>query len=150
MKDAVQAAVDRFAAEINTIALKTAAAALGNLGTHKSTSRTTARSTASATKPRMAGRRAPGEKRDPAVIEAAAAKFTAYVTEHPGQNIETISKAINVPTHELQVPVKKQIAAGEVKTFGARRATRYFPKGVRPTKAMVEEIKAAAAAPAAE
>lgn len=149
MMKAVQDAVGRFKGEINAIALNAAAEALGTLGEipHVATPRTR---NAKSVAPVKAGRRAPGEKRDPAAIEAIGTKFLAYVTEHHGQNIEGISKALNIPTNELSVPVKKLIAAGDVKTFGERRATRYFPKGVRPTKALVEDIKAAAAPAAAE
>jgi hypothetical protein len=151
MKEAVQALVDQFKTGINNLVLQQINESLGDLGAPKGASTKQTRTRA----PRAANgnghkaapvaqrsRRAYGEKRSAEEIEATGAKFLEFVTEHHGQNIEAISAAINIPTSELQTPVKKLIAAGEVKVFGERRATRYFPKSVRPTKAMVEAIKA--------
>jgi hypothetical protein len=41
--------------------------------------------------------------------------------------MEAIGKALGVPTRELNLPIKKLLAAKRVKTQGHKRATEYFP-----------------------
>lgn len=68
-----------------------------------------------------------GQKRPPELI----AKTTNLVYEHvkanPGQGIEQISKALNTPTKDLTLPIKKLIAEKKITSKGQRRATKYFP-----------------------
>lgn len=83
------------------------------------------------TKPRKAkAEKASGGKtgkRDPEAIEALEKEFVAYVKAHPGQPMEAIKKALSIKGNGLSLPVKKALAAGDVRTEGNKRATRYFP-----------------------
>ena len=71
--------------------------------------------------------RAPGEKRPPAELAKLVDKLGDYIKSHPGQRMEAIGKALAVPTKELNLPIKKLLAAKKIKTQGHKRATEYFP-----------------------
>lgn len=70
--------------------------------------------------------RGKGAKRDEAALEGLQAKVLEYVTANPGMRIEQINKEIGTTTRDLQLPIRKLIAAGSLKTKGAKRATLYF------------------------
>ena len=72
--------------------------------------------------------RAKGEKRAPEEMEAAASKLLSYVGKNPGLRIEQINKAIGTTTKDLQLPIRKLIADGALKTKGEKRSTTYFAK----------------------
>lgn len=143
MKEQIQAAVDTFKSTIQGIAAQHANEVLqatigGTLainGVAKKPRQVAKPAKAPAATNGHGNGRHHGEKRAPEEIEAKAKIFLDYVTENPGQRIEPISKALNVPTDELKLPIKKLIASKDVKTSGERRATRYWPKGVRPSQA---------------
>jgi hypothetical protein len=69
--------------------------------------------------------RAPGEKRSPEEIQRVQERVRAHLTEHPGQRIEDIAKALGAPTRDLSLPIKKMVDAGQFKAEGEKRATRY-------------------------
>jgi predicted transcriptional regulator len=48
------------------------------------------------------------------------------VGSNPGLRIEQINRALGTRTAELRLPLRKLIAAKQIKTKGQRRATRYF------------------------
>ncbi len=58
-----------------------------------------------------------------------AERFHHYVKAHPGQGIEQISKAINIASKELKLPVVKLLAMKRMRTEGQKRGTRYFVGG---------------------
>jgi hypothetical protein len=76
---------------------------------------------------RSAPKRAAGEKRPPAELAKLTDKLGDYVKAHPGERMEAIGKALGVPTRELNLPVKKLLAARRIRTEGHKRATEYFP-----------------------
>jgi hypothetical protein len=81
-----------------------------------------------APKARAGGITAKGQKRDPKLIEATTEKLLAHIRRNPGERIEPIGKALGIPTKDLALPVKKLLAAKQIKTKGQRRATTYFAR----------------------
>jgi hypothetical protein len=75
---------------------------------------------------KAAPRRALGEKRPPAELAKLTEKLGDYIKAHPGERMEAIGKALGVPTRELNLPVKKLLAARRIRTQGHKRATEYF------------------------
>jgi len=74
--------------------------------------------------------RAPGEKRSPAELEALQGKVVAFLKDHPdGLRVEQLNQTLGTAAGELARPIKKLLAAKEIRTTGARRATRYFVAG---------------------
>jgi hypothetical protein len=71
--------------------------------------------------------RASGEKRPPAELAKLTDKLGDYIKSNPGRRMEAIGKALGLPTRELNLPIKKLLAAKRVKTQGHKRATEYFP-----------------------
>ena len=71
--------------------------------------------------------RAPGEKRPPAELAKLTEKLVAYIKGQPGQRMEAIAKALGTATRELNLPVKKLLAAKKIRIEGHKRATEYFP-----------------------
>ena len=78
--------------------------------------------------PGIPGRgRGRGVKRTSDDLERIGDKFLAYVSSHPGLRIEQINRALGTVTRDLQLPIRKLIADGELKTKGRKRSTQYFP-----------------------
>jgi hypothetical protein len=78
-----------------------------------------------------ASRKAPpkrpfGAKRPPAELAKLTEKLGEYIQAHSGLRIEAISKALGTPTKELNLPMKKLLAAKKVRSEGHKRATEYF------------------------
>jgi len=71
---------------------------------------------------------AKGVKRDPKVLDALVETLHKHITKHAGQTIEMISAALDKPSKELTLPMKKLIKAGRVGFEGQKRGTKYFPK----------------------
>jgi hypothetical protein len=71
--------------------------------------------------------RAPGEKRPPAELAKLVDKLGDYIKANPGQRMEVIGKVLGLPTGELNLPIKKLLAAKKIKTQGHKRATEYVP-----------------------
>ena len=69
--------------------------------------------------------RAKGQKREPHDLEALAAKFVGFVAKHPDLRIEQINKQLGTTTKDLQLPIRKLIAEGQIKAKGAKRSTTY-------------------------
>jgi hypothetical protein len=69
-----------------------------------------------------------GAKRPPQEISKLTTRLLDYVKGHKGERIEQIAKGMGVSTRELNLPVKKLIAAKTLRTKGHKRATQYFPK----------------------
>ena len=71
--------------------------------------------------------RAPGAKRPPAELVKLTEKLASYIQANPGARMEAIAKAIATPTRDLNLPVKKLLAAKKIRVQGHKRATEYFP-----------------------
>lgn len=69
--------------------------------------------------------RAKGEKRPAAEIEALADRVVGHLRAHPNEGVEAIARALEVPTKDLALPIKKLIALKRVAFSGQKRATRY-------------------------
>ncbi len=69
-----------------------------------------------------------GAKRPPGEISKLTGRLLDYVKSHKGERIEQIAKGMGVSTRELNLPVKKLIAAKSIRTRGHKRATQYFTK----------------------
>ncbi len=82
---------------------------------------------ATGAKKAAAPKRARGEKRPPTELAKLVERLSDYVKAHPGQRMETISKALGAATRDLNLPVKKLLAAKTIRTVGEKRATEYFP-----------------------
>jgi len=77
-----------------------------------------------------ASKRAKGEKRSAASLEAIVSKLATHIKNYPGQRMETIGKELGFSTKELALPAKKLIADKVIKTKGQKRATTYWPRGM--------------------
>jgi hypothetical protein len=74
-------------------------------------------------------RRAKGERRSSADVDATAAKLLAYIKANDGKRIDEIAKVMNVHTSDLKLPAQKLLAAKSVKTSGQKRGTKYHAGG---------------------
>jgi len=72
-----------------------------------------------------------GGKRDPEVIAALTDELLAFIAKNPGKRIEEISAALETPTRDLVLPVRRLVAGKRVSTRGQKRATTYFPGSAR-------------------
>jgi hypothetical protein len=68
-----------------------------------------------------------GAKRPAAEVERLKALLSKHIERNPGQRVEEINAALGTTTRDVARPLGKLIAAGKVKSRGARRATQYFP-----------------------
>jgi hypothetical protein len=68
-----------------------------------------------------------GGKRTSEELEALKAQLLSYLERHAGERIEQIAVGMGASTKELSLPVKKLLAAGQLRTEGQKRATQYFP-----------------------
>jgi hypothetical protein len=69
-----------------------------------------------------------GAKRTPEELEQLTKRFHTHVAKNPGQRIEQLAEGMNISTRELNLPVKKLVAAKKLATKGQKRATTYFAK----------------------
>ena len=74
------------------------------------------------------GRATKGAKRTPEELEALVKKLHSHIAKNPGQRIEQIGTALDVPTKELALPIKKLLSEKKLSKKGAKRATTYFSK----------------------
>jgi hypothetical protein len=71
-------------------------------------------------------KRASGEKRPPAELAKLTERLGEYIKGHPGLRMEAIGKALGAPTKDLNLPMKKLLAAKKVRSEGQKRATEYY------------------------
>lgn len=95
--------------------------------------------------PDAADEAAPRRKRDRAAMSDLQDRIVRVVQDNPGRRVEELSNVLGAPSKELAAPIKKLIAAGQLRTEGQRRGTRYFPAAPA-----AEPAPAAAPEPAAE
>jgi len=76
----------------------------------------------------LSGRgRGKGIKRTSGDLAKIGDELVTYVSANPGLRIEQINKALGTVTRDLQLPIRKLIAEGALKTKGQKRSTLYFP-----------------------
>jgi hypothetical protein len=85
---------------------------------------------AAAPKAKKSGKRI---RRSPEDLEKTANRILAYVTSHPGQGVEKISKALNKPSKDLKRPIQILVGEKKLRTEGQKRGTTYFAGGKRAT-----------------
>jgi hypothetical protein len=124
MQNDMARVVASFVAEITEIAKRAAReqldAAFGGGGLGRSSGR--AASSSSAPSARGRGR---GVKRTSGDLEKLGEKFYDYVKANPGLRIEQINQKLGTSTKDLQLPIRKMIADGELKAKGKKRSTTY-------------------------
>ncbi len=125
IQERVEAFVNELSGLVRQAALEAVSSALGG---EESGARRGRRSAASVA-PRGRGGRAKGEKRSPDELERLVGSVRSYVSKSPGQGVEQMARDLGVPSKELVLPIKKLLAAGEIKTRGQKRATKYLPGG---------------------
>jgi hypothetical protein len=118
----VQKLVDNFVASLTEIWRRQAIDSLTGVGG----GRGGARATGGLSMGRGRGR---GAKRTGDELDQLAESFVSFVTKHPGLRIEQINKQLGTTTKDLQLPIRKLISDGAIKTKGKKRSTQYFSKG---------------------
>lgn len=120
MQSEMNRVVAQFVAEVTDIAKRAAReqldAAFGGRGGGSS------RSSASSGIGRGRGR---GVKRTQEDLDALGEKFYEFVKANPGLRIEQINAKLGTSTKDLQLPIRKMIADGELKAKGKKRSTTY-------------------------
>jgi phosphoribosylaminoimidazole carboxylase (NCAIR synthetase) len=130
--------VNVFVADLTALlrqaALETASEAISNAGINVTRrgggagrGRSAGARSAKASAPVVA-KRAKGQKRSAEELEQLTSTLAAYVKKNAGQRAEQIAEGLGLTTKDLQLPFKKLIAAGALKTKGQKRSTRYFPR----------------------
>ncbi len=120
----LRATVDTFVAELSAIVqestLETVTEALG-AAAPKRPGRPRAKATKKprAAKVRKGGRRSAGD------VAATQARVVAHVRANQGCSVSDIAAALGLTTKDLQLPVKKLVEDGKLRTTGQRRGTRY-------------------------
>ena len=66
-------------------------------------------------------------KRSDQEIEALGKRFTEFVAKNPGLRIEQINAKLGTTTAQMALPIRKAVAAGQLRTTGEMRATEYHP-----------------------
>jgi predicted transcriptional regulator len=62
-----------------------------------------------------------------ASLDATKEVLLAAITKEPGRRFEEIRLALGRDRADLQLPLRKLVAEGSVKSKGVKRATRYYP-----------------------
>ncbi len=71
-------------------------------------------------------RRGKGAKRSSGQLDRLQSRVMEFVSANPGMRIEQINKELGTSTRDLQLPIRKLIASGALKSKGEKRATTYF------------------------
>jgi hypothetical protein len=75
-----------------------------------------------------------GQKRDPEALDALQSQLHGFIAKHPGLRIEQINTEMGTSTKDLALPIRKLIAAKEIRVEGQKRATKYFAGGKKSKK----------------
>lgn len=125
LQDRIKAFVDDVSAIVREAALEAVRDALSN-GTGAASPVSTRRETKAskkAAKRTKSGRRVRRSAED---LEHLGSTFLAHVKANPGRRLEQIGKALDIDTAELKRPVQLLMEAGQLRTEGERRGTKYF------------------------
>lgn len=71
-------------------------------------------------------RRGKGAKRSASQLDRLQTRVLEFVAANPGMRIEQINKELGTSTRDLQLPIRKLIGSGALKSKGEKRATTYF------------------------
>lgn len=75
--------------------------------------------------------RKPGQKRTPIEIERLTERLCDLIQRHGNERIEQIADRMNMNTRDLNLPLKRLIAAKRIVAKGQKRATRYTARAVK-------------------
>ena len=75
-----------------------------------------------------------GAKRPPAELAKLVDRLGAHIKGNPGQRMEAIGKALGTPTKELNLPIKKLLAAKKIRSEGpfVAHAQRFLIEAGKP------------------
>jgi hypothetical protein len=122
IREQIEAFVNDLNQLIRQAALEAVAAALGGEGAPSAAVRGRVTGFGRA----LARGRGKGAKRTAEELEGTRQSVLDYVRRSPGQGVEQIAKALNVPSRDLVLPIRKLVADGQLSTKGQKRATKYF------------------------
>ncbi len=122
IREQIEAFVNDLNQLVRQAALEAVAAALGGEGVAAASARGRVPGFGRA----LARGRGKGAKRTAEELEGTRESVLDYVRRNPGQGVEQIAKALNVPSRDLVLPIRKLVAAGQLSTKGQKRATKYF------------------------
>jgi hypothetical protein len=77
-------------------------------------------------RPPRAARR--GAKRSQSALAGLSSRLLDHVKKHPGQGVTRIAAALRTSSQDLQLPVRKLLAARKLRTKGKKRGTKYFAR----------------------
>jgi hypothetical protein len=121
----IRAFADELRALIREAAHQAIDEALGATTTPTSTSR---RSNAKPTSSKTRRRPSPkGTRRTTDQMQRDLDALREHVRRHPGMTALEISAALGMANREITRPIKKLIAAGDVRKTGVKSSTRYYP-----------------------
>lgn len=87
--------------------------------------RATPRREVATTKDAATSDREPGQKRSPKELADLTKLVFTTIRSNPGIRMEALAKAVDHPTRELSLPIKKLLADNKITTAGQKRATEY-------------------------
>ena len=125
IREQIEAFVNDLNQLVRQAALEAVAAALGGEGAPT----VAARGRVTGFGRALARGRGKGAKRTAEELEGTRESVLDYVRRNPGQGVEQIAKALNVPSRDLVLPIRKLVAGGQLGTKGQKRATKYFSGG---------------------
>ena len=134
----IRSLVDRFVADLATVirqeALEAVRGALGDATAPARRGPVRSEKTATRAPRKKAGRRKKatsrkGGRRSPEGVAALGETVLAHVRANPGQRLEEIGRELGMPTKELKRPIPNLMEAGELRTEGQKRGTKYFAGG---------------------
>lgn len=110
---------------------KTSASSSSRFGAKPSTAKNRPaarkRPTARKRRPRPKGTRRTSEQ-----MERDLDALREHIRQHPGATVLEIGDALGMASREITRPIKKLIAAGEIRKTGVKSHTRYFPADSAP------------------
>jgi hypothetical protein len=129
----IQARIESFVEELSALVKEAALTSVSNAlaGSNGGAARRVAnRSKLDRTPPvQHAGARRPGPrgpKRSPELLAQLQAELLEEIQLNPGQRMEQIGESLGVPTKDLDLLIKKLLAAKKIRKKGKTRATVYF------------------------
>ncbi len=85
--------------------------------------------TSAVSAPRKKPRGSGGPNRTADEIRVVRERLYEAISEAPGESMMTLTNTLGMRARDLRFPVAQLIRAGQVRTVGNRRNTRYFPMG---------------------
>jgi hypothetical protein len=127
IRDRIQAFVNELSELVRQATLESVQDALqGRMGSANVAVRGVGRPAASGRGAAMRVKK--GGKRTPEELEALTARLLRHIQGNPGQRMEQLAVALNLPSKELTLPIKKLLQENRLRTKGQKRATAYYAR----------------------